>query len=328
MSEHSLPAIVARARKERGENRPVVLATVVATAGSTYRKAGARMLIGRSGVLAGVVGGGCFDADLVERADACLAMGSPQTHMYDMRSPDEAIWGLGLGCEGAATVLFQPLATPDDDWLLTLLEDIIVTGGWLSTDIEMDDSDCAGSTVKLVDSPDKTGVRSIAGRKTFVERVIPAPRLEICGAGVDAVPVARFARALSWNVTVVDHRPDYLQAHRFPDAVPLVPKAQWQAKTIDAAVIMSHHLPSDADYLRSLVATDTPYIGLLGPSARRERLLAECSVADGDRSRVRGPAGLDLGGELPEEVALSILAEINAVHFGGNAEPWTGQSRK
>lgn len=308
--------------------RPVVVATVVETAGSTYRKAGARMLISESGVLAGVVGGGCFDADLVERAAQCLKSGTPQTTTYDMRSPDEAIWGLGLGCEGAATVLFQPVEAPENSQLLDHLEHVVRHGGWLATDIEMDDSSDAGSSVLLTDSPGHTGVHTMAGRKTFVEKIVPPPRLLICGGGVDAVPVARFAIDLAWKVTIVDHRPGYLESRRFPEQADLVKVENWQESACDAAIIMSHHLPSDGMYLRRLVAMDTPYIGLLGPSARRARLLDECGIADADRARIRGPAGLDLGGELPEEVALSIIAEINASRYGGNAAPWTGQSRK
>ena len=308
--------------------RPVVMATVVDTAGSTYRKAGARMLIGDSGVLAGVVGGGCFDADLVERAARCLKNGTPQTTTYDMRSPDEAIWGLGLGCEGAATVLFQPVEVPGSSPLLDQLEHAVRLGGWLATDIEMDDSASAGSSRLLAESPDRTGVQAIAGRRTFVEKIVPPPRLLICGAGVDAVPVSRFAIDLAWKVSIVDHRPGYLESRRFPEQAELMRVEDWQETACDAAIIMSHHLPSDGMYLRRIVATDTPYIGLLGPSARRARLLDECGIADADRGRIRGPAGLDLGGELPEEVALSIIAEINANRYGGNAAPWTGQSRK
>lgn len=157
-----------------------------------------------------------------------------------------------------------------------------------------------------------------------LEVVSPAVRLVVCGSGPDAAPVCRLARDLGWDVTLIEHRP-ITESHalRFPgvtavecseagalsDVVPL------RART--AAVVMSHHFGRDTEYVRALLAASVAYVGVLGPRARTERMLAELATR-GDRppdnsEALFGPVGLDLGGEGPEAIALAIVAEISAV---------------
>lgn len=154
------------------------------------------------------------------------------------------------------------------------------------------------------------------------------PRVLLLGAGADALPVAQLSAFLGWSVTVVDHRSHFAQAARFPQAeavldggpqaVPRLLQAGCSpAGHFDAAIVMSHHLLTDAAYLRALVLSNIPYIGLLGPIVRRERLLAELGAeAVRLRGRLRAPVGLDLGAASPEAIALSIVAEIQAVLSG------------
>jgi xanthine dehydrogenase accessory factor len=149
------------------------------------------------------------------------------------------------------------------------------------------------------------------------------PRLLILGAGADAVPVVDFAARLNWRVTLVDHRPAYAVPAHFPYAERVVlARPQELAQAVDlkrftAAVVMSHHLPSDLEYLRVLSAGPLPYIGLLGPAARREKLLSELGAeAERLRPRLHAPVGLNLGGRTPESVALAIVAEIHAFVHG------------
>ena len=156
---------------------------------------------------------------------------------------------------------------------------------------------------------------------------MPAVRLIVCGTGPDAAPVARFASQLGWDVTVVDHRP-LTNAHssRFPgahvvecadplrlaDAVPLTPRS--------AAVVMSHHLTRDRDYLRVLLAANVAYLGVLGPRGRTERMLSELTsdtgtpISIGDR--LFAPVGMDIGGEGPDAIALAIISQVSAVTSG------------
>jgi xanthine dehydrogenase accessory factor len=152
--------------------------------------------------------------------------------------------------------------------------------------------------------------------------VLPPPAVLICGAGPDAEPLVAGFRALRCPVTVADHRPAYANPANFPGAAVVLGPAATLADRLDlnryfAAVIMSHHLPSDADYLRALAGTTLKYIGVLGPRARRSRLLTEIGAVAGQfENRLRGPIGLDIGAVTPEGIALAILAEVHAVAAG------------
>ena len=160
--------------------------------------------------------------------------------------------------------------------------------------------------------------------KMFVLPLSLPPKLLLLGAGPDAAPVVDFAARLNWKVTLVDHRPAYADASHFPlaervlQAPPDELLSVVDATQFSAAVVMSHHLPSDLKYLQALAATTIPYVGLLGPAARRERLLADLEADAGKiRSRLHAPVGLPIGGRSPESIALSIVAEIHAfVHNG------------
>jgi xanthine dehydrogenase accessory factor len=155
------------------------------------------------------------------------------------------------------------------------------------------------------------------------------PKLLLLGAGPDAAPVVDFAARLNWKVTLVDHRPAYVDAADFPSAERVVQvRPDELLSAVDpshfsAAVVMSHHLPSDLQYLRALAGTRVAYIGLLGPAVRRERLLADLEGdADKIRPRLHAPVGLAIGGRSPESIALAIIAEIHAfVHLGAPASP-------
>jgi xanthine/CO dehydrogenase XdhC/CoxF family maturation factor len=142
----------------------------------------------------------------------------------------------------------------------------------------------------------------------------------VCGAGPDAEPVVSAARALGWQVTVVDHRAASCDARRFPGALVILADADAVGRVVDmsvchAAVVMSHVLDADAAYLAALAEPGGPgYIGLLGPAARRARLMQKLGpeVADALSARLHSPVGLNLGAVIPESIALSIVSEIHA----------------
>jgi xanthine/CO dehydrogenase XdhC/CoxF family maturation factor len=163
--------------------------------------------------------------------------------------------------------------------------------------------------------------------KMFVLPLSLPPQLLLLGAGPDAAPVVDLAARLGWKVTLVDHRPAYADASHFPlaervlQAQPDELPGVVDATQFSAAVVMSHHLASDLKYLRALAATTIPYVGLLGPVARRERLLADLEAdADQIRSRLHAPVGLPIGGRSPESIALSIVAQIHAFVHNGNSQ--------
>jgi xanthine dehydrogenase accessory factor len=155
------------------------------------------------------------------------------------------------------------------------------------------------------------------------------PKLLLLGAGPDATPIVEFATRVNWKVTLIDHRPAYADPTHFPLAERVIlarPEdlgSVVELKHFAAAVVMSHHLPSDSSYLRNLADAPIPYIGLLGPAPRREKLLSD--LGDGAerlRARLHAPVGLALGGRSPESIALAIVAEIHAFVHGADARPW------
>lgn len=326
--------------RERAAGRPMVAAIVIATTGSTYRKPGAWMLFAQSGERAGLLSGGCLEGDLGERAARLLASDrSLELTSYDSRTSDDPVWGLGLGCEGLMRILllrvdaandWQPLAE------LARLESASEDGAW-SVALRVDGAaPFAAGQVWLDDrgQPPGIGTAPLAGVATelFVARVTRAPRVLVCGAGPDVEPVVAWGSALGWQLTVVDHRAAYVERTRFPAARELrkLPAADELATELDlarydAAVVMSHHLIADGHYLAALASAPIPYVGLLGPAARRERLFADIgpTAAAALRPRLRAPIGLDLGGRTPEAIALSIVAEVQAALHGRRGEPFS-----
>jgi xanthine/CO dehydrogenase XdhC/CoxF family maturation factor len=154
--------------------------------------------------------------------------------------------------------------------------------------------------------------------------------LLLLGGGPDARPVATLAAFLGWRVVVADHRSTYLVPARFPAETRLIEtRAADVANALrldaySAAIVMSHHLDSDLQYLRALAYSAIPYVGLLGPAARREKLLGDLG-ADAAllRPRLRAPVGLDIGGRSPESIALSIIGEVHAALAGRGGRPFS-----
>jgi xanthine dehydrogenase accessory factor len=327
-----------------------VLATVVATAGSTYRKPGARMLIMADGSYLGLLSGGCLEADLKLHAQEVLKSGVPRAVEYDMRGPDDILFGIGAGCEGAMRVLLEPAGAATPAAAALAAAGRATQAGLAAAMIAVHESadlplGTYGAAPPLPARMIQAAAQSLCdgasrdvdwqddGRRTraLVQFLAPPPHLLICGAGPDARPVAGAARALGWRVTVVDHRPAYAVAADFPGAEvrlcdPRLLREQVAVERCHAVVVMSHHLPSDASYLRELAQAGAPaYIGLLGPEARRVRLAQELGpTAEKLKSRLRGPVGSDIGAVTPEGIALSIVTQIHAwlAGRGGAAASW------
>jgi xanthine/CO dehydrogenase XdhC/CoxF family maturation factor len=163
-------------------------------------------------------------------------------------------------------------------------------------------------------------VDEAAGVRLLYAPLLPIPRVLILGAGLDAVPLVNVLAELGWRVAIADHRPAYLERPGFARAEhrltvrPTLLARELPLARYDAIVVMSHHLPTDRTYLGQLATVDLPYLGLLGPPARRQRLLEELGSAAGTLAdSLRGPVGLDIGADSAESIALSIAAEIQRV---------------
>jgi len=350
--EASVGPLLPLFERERAAGRALSLGMLVRTAGSTYRKPGALILIAANGEYAGLISGGCLEGDLREHARAVLADGVPRTVRYDMRGEDEALWGLGLGCEGAMDILLLRVS-PDNGWqplahlasalaahqptaIGVVVESALphLPQGTLALPAEGRAAAPAAAELAAANVPQALVGAAADGQSRWVEAsawklfVLPLslpPRLLLLGAGPDALPVVAFAALLGWKVTLVDHRAAYAVAAHFPAAervLRLDPEqlaAALDLKAFSGAVVMSHHLPSDLAYLRALAATAIPYVGLLGPAVRRERLLDELGPeARPLKGRLHAPVGLPLGGRMPESIALAIVAELHAFVHGSD----------
>jgi xanthine/CO dehydrogenase XdhC/CoxF family maturation factor len=321
--------------RSRGE--PCVLATVVATAGSTYRKSGAQMLITGQAELRGLLSGGCLEVDLVERSRRVLESGRAELASYDKRGEDDLLFGIGSGCEGAMEVLLQRVG-PAEAWQpLAQFADCVRAGRMESLAVIVTGAAAGrawwtgGGDAPWPEPPEVAAARAAGGTRLLECRaggdalralVLPLrlpPGLLICGAGADAVPLARFAISLGFAVTVCDHRPALAAAPRFPHCevrcvAPPAAAPELELAQFRAAIVMSHHLPSDQAWLALLAQhPQVGYVGLLGPPARRARLLdALGPAADSLQRRLHAPVGLDIGARTPEAIALAIAAELHA----------------
>jgi len=340
--DSTLPALRALFHSRRATSVPLVLATVIATQGSTYRKPGARMLFGRDGSSAGLLSGGCLESDLHQQALQAIEQRRARTVDYDARTTDDAVWGLGLGCEGAMRILLQPtFAATLYDPLPRLLDNAKPQERLsFATIVSSKDSGWpAGRCWFAADGSDSPVARELAGYcaatpkhlhtivrlqagseiEAFITELAPAVRVLLLGGGPDALAVVNQAALLGWCVTVVDHRPTFADAARLSGAERVINAhpheldAHFKFNQFDAAIVMSHHLPTDLAYLRLLAQSSLGYVGLLGPAARRERLRAELGTdAAALGNRLFGPVGLDIGAATPESIALAIIAEIHA----------------
>jgi xanthine/CO dehydrogenase XdhC/CoxF family maturation factor len=342
--------------RDRGE--PMALATVVAVRGSTYRRPGARLLVAGSGEMVGNISGGCLEGDIADVAKIVMSGGEPRLVNFDLTADDEVVWGWGLGCNGAIEVFVEPaeraaevagtlrraLEEEQPVAAVTVLESTVPGVARGARLVVGPDEGTEGTTgdAMLDDAAREAALDLLAERfseireldtdggksRAFVEVLEPPLRLLVCGAGHDAIPVVAAAAALGWQPVVVDERAEFLSHERFPEAAGFVHVARPSEAAVKAGtddrtyvVLMSHTYLRDGEYLRGFLGTDVPYLGMLGPRPRTERLLAELRAGGvefsaEDLGKIHGPAGLDIGSEAPEEIAAAIVAEILAVRRG------------
>jgi xanthine dehydrogenase accessory factor len=348
--------------QHRAASRPCALATVVEVIGSAYRRPGARMLVTEDGELTGAISGGCLEGDARQRARRAIFQGEPALVTYDTRDEDDPRHGLGPGCQGVVRILLEPLDFANPDNPLELLRGFAQhpTPAVLATVFETDASGlkaAVGQRVLLSEAglvrgtpllaaplaeaaratlaqgqPQILTIETAAGPvRASLEVLTPPLRLVVYGAGNDAQPLVHLAASLGWHITVVDGRPNLATTTRFPEAaaVRIVPVAELETQTPDPLayhVLLSHNYAYDLAALQTLLASPAPYIGLLGPRLKAQRLLDELDTAptalvEQLRKRLHSPIGLDLGSETPEEIALCIVAEIQAQRSQRQARP-------
>lgn len=350
--------ILERAAKLRAEGRSFAIATVVRTTGSTPQVVGAKLLADDLGRLCGTLGGGCVEADAVDEARRVLETREPSLRDYELT--EDLAFDTGLVCGGTMWIAIEhgreALRAANRD----LLDDLLTAsrGGSpvaLVTLLAKRGREYASAGRILVESDGAvTGslgefdARAIAvARETLargtahvtrlddahellVEPVISRPTLLQIGAGHVGAAVARMARLLDFRVVVVDDRPEFADRERLPEADEVVCADMVRAleelpitwNTFVVVATRGHKM--DAQALRAAVRTPARYVGLVGSKRKTiliERMLRDDGVPEDRIRSVHAPIGLDLGGRTPAEIALAILAEVEAERYGGSARP-------
>ncbi|MHC5752304.1 MAG: XdhC family protein [Nostoc sp.] len=354
---NELQAILEGFESSQKSGEMIFLATVVKTQGSTYRRSGAKMLMTNAGRTIGTISAGCLEKDVFEHTQQRMSDGEPIVVTYDSTASEDILWGFGLGCNGIVQVLIERLERKSTPNAIAFIQEcfhkkhlgIIATvfafegavkvklgsrlllypDGKIITDIKdanLIQSLLADSQAAFANQKSRVNNYQLplGSAEVCIEVIQPPTSLIIFGAGYDAVPVAQFAQALGWEVTVVDCRANEATKARFPMLCDIIMSRREivhkqvfiNAHTV--AVVMTHNYLDDLEILQMLLPSPTRYIGILGPKLRTERLLEDLCLqginyTTEQLKRLHGPIGIDIGADTPEEIAIAIIAEIQAV---------------
>ena len=318
--------------------------TVADVEGSAYRRPGAKMVVTAEGVDTGAVTAGCLEPSVVDICETVRETGRSRTERFDLTESGES-WGIGLGCNGIIDLLIEPR---DGSWngiLEAVQAGVPIT---VVTVVESDTETAVGDRVVIEES----GVRSVpdrndipgryldriedtvdriagTGRTTtvssgdatlLVDVLEPTPELLLFGSQNDLGPVVSLGRRAGFTVSVHSPRGG-IDEEAFPRAdVVRTGHPSTVGERVGEhtyAVVMSHNLVDDRLALKTLLReTDVPYVGVMGPRERFDRLRSEMTLTAEELDRVAAPVGLDLGGSTPTDIALSIVSEVVAVHNG------------
>jgi xanthine/CO dehydrogenase XdhC/CoxF family maturation factor len=297
-----------------------VLATVVHLEGSSYRKPGVTMLLLENGTMVGAVSGGCVEKEIYRQAESVFRNGIAKVIAYDGR--------YRLGCEGVLYILiegFDPDGTfIEHFWSCIQRREPLVMSSFYEKSISVN------SGFGTVFQFGKEAIPVLANHNPetslleFKQQLKPALQLFIIGAEHDAVQVCWYGSQTGWEVTIIAPPTEDKQLSDFKGAKELLsitPEAFPISKidTQTAVVLMNHNYAKDLQFLLQLKETRPFYIGLLGPFKRREELLNEFiesypEVEDAFLEAIHGPAGLNIGAETPQEIAVAIVSEILTVN--------------
>ncbi len=328
------------------------LATVVRVEGSSYRRTGARMLVMDNGMWVGGISGGCLEGDALKRARLAIAKSVSTLITYDTTGDDEYQIGVGLGCNGIIDVLFTPLNFQDKNNPVEILKSclavsrqthVLITitrleGDWLNIK--------AGDVIKYIapesllfigndlleiqiipainaqlaegkSAPHKFLLQDGRAAETFIEILPPEINVVLMGFQYDVYPFSRLVKEIGWRVTIVAN-PQKLNTSITAIADEVVAPENFAKLYVDehtVIVLMSHDYKTDKYNLPKALSTQAPYIGLLGPRSRSEKIITELTAegllpAGENLDRIHAPIGLDIGAVTPEEIALALAAEV------------------
>ena len=315
-----------------------VLATIIQVEGSAYRKEGTSMLVRKDGTQIGMLSAGCLEEDLAYRVEETRSQQISQSVVYDMRDEDDLSWGQGAGCNGVIRVLLEPVDDCHHEHLRKLkfqldsgkrvtvikklTQDYKVSDYLFITDDQQFFGKWHGAVPSKIKNPlskvyqtiPKSGVQFCPelSANLYIHLFEPKPRLIVFGAGMDAVPLVRLASQTGFSVLVSDWRAALCKQEIFPDATQLVvgfpnevlPKLQLSNR--DSVIILTHHFQRDKELLRLFEGEKLRHLGILGSKSRTARLLEGKPIPP----EISSPVGIAIGAEGPEEIAVSIVAEL------------------
>jgi xanthine dehydrogenase accessory factor len=293
----------------------IAIATVIETWGSSPRPLGSKMLVTRSGKMAGSVSNGCIEGAVFEEAQQVLKAGKPKVAAFGVT--DDVAFEVGLACGGHIEVFVEPFGAVHEHLLNMLNRNETAT---LRTNLASGETDLIEGLALGSELPRREG-------DVFIEPFRRPAHLVIIGAIHIAIPLHRLAKLMGYRVSVIDARKKFATKERFPDADELIvawPDEAMAKLVLDPStyvVVLTHDPKFDLPALRSVLKTEAGYIGAIGSrktNQKRFDALRKEGFTEEQLSRVHGPIGLDLGGRGAEETALGILAEITAVRFGGS----------
>lgn len=348
-----LVRIIEGYEQAKKEGKVMALATVVQVDGSAYRRPGARMLVTQEGNLTGAISGGCLEGDALRKAQAVIFQQKSRVVTYDTTDEDDQKFGVGLGCNGIIHVLIEPidfhnfenpvelikkaLSDRETSLLLTLFSVPNSKSEQIGTIYLKKGSQDFGSLSKVhadfrqelekeiteFDSPQNLiqAYSEYQQLSVFFEVIKPPTRILLFGAGNDTIPVAKLAEILGFELILVDGRKNLATAARFPQAKQIIQGPaeevieQIETDLNTVALLMTHNFEYEVIVLEKLLSSMIPYIGVLGPKRKTEKLIQRL---DGKgiqvfSDNIFAPVGIEIGAETSEEIALSILAEIKAV---------------
>lgn len=330
---------VLKTYSQKEPNEKVALATVVRVEGSSYRRMGARMLVSENGTWVGGISGGCLEGDALKRARMAILKDRASVITYDTSTDDDHQIGVGLGCNGIIDVLFTPIDEENANNAISVLEATNQTPRKVRKLISITDTEDKNILGKLLEFNGLESLKNLENYTNieklnkliknlekskniilsenltlFVEVVPPALQILLFGHQYDLYPLIKQIKELGWDYTVIAppakvRDKNVLAPERMDDLV---------FDDFTAAILMSHSLNTDKDNLQKISSQNLKYIGMLGPKVRSERILKELTeegkaFPENLLPSIYAPTGLDIGATNPEEIALSILAEIKTV---------------
>ena len=324
---HEFKNIVSEALLAKSQGFKSIMASVVDLDGSSYRKQGVRMLVIENGKMVGAVSGGCVEKEILLQSNSVFKTDEAKIMTYDGR--------YRLGCEGVLYILLEEF-NPNKAFV-SAFNNCLKDRNSFKIQSYYDKKEGVisgiGSYVKINSETYSVSGTSLKNKNRtlsiFNQNMPPCFKLVIIGAEHDAVQLCKYAALTGWEVTIISSVSESKSILDFPGANNFLAIAvdNIDISLIDnqtAIVLMTHNFANDLRYLVALKNATPSYVGMLGPTKRREDLLSQfieyCpEITDEFLEAIHGPAGLNIGSETPQEIAISILSEILA--FTRKKEP-------